>query len=379
MLRKVVFGILFALFCVSRCFAYGSISCAVGDAGSRCFGTAGEATAEGGDTLALSICTRQTGNTCNLAARLDNECVSLAYPSVSKNQMIVGRASTRELAAQYAIAACIRAFNVFSCNTQITLCDQKPSAPAPVVQQQAEPQSVSPAPPEEDHGFNILSDFYRILALLKLSQDVWTGIEFCLGVLVVTVAVAERAAIANFVIHGNLPYKIETRSQDIEILFVRSQRANWYGRAIFGFTAQMGMTDHQLSLVRRYWLGRVVAFDSLRRKRQNEFARLHLQLAAQAEAKPKDDKPLSQFLAFFRTIFFCLFWLFRSLISFLIGFLFIRVNVAKLVRGRLVESADLTLLMEAKTAIEQTSHYLKEYLKLAETFDNREEVYEPPA
>ena len=47
------------------------------------------------------------------------------------------------------------------------------------------------------------------------------------------------------------------------------------------------------------------------------------------------------------------------------------------VRGHLVESIDLVLLMEAKTAIEETSQYLKEYLLLAETFDGREEVYEP--
>ena len=104
---------------------------------------------------------------------------------------------------------------------------------------------------------------------------------------------------------------------------------------------------------------------------------LHVQLAAKVESKPKDPSTLAQILAFLWTIFFIFFWLIRALLSFTIGFFYIRVTIAKLVRGYLVESIDLVLLMEAKTAIEETSQYLKEYLLLAETFDGREEVYEP--
>jgi hypothetical protein len=33
--------------------------------------------------------------------------------------------------------------------------------------------------------------------------------------------------------------------------------------------------------------------------------------------------------------------------------------------------------MQAKQAIEETAVYLKEYLELAETFDGREELFEP--
>jgi hypothetical protein len=215
-------------------------------------------------------------------------------------------------------------------------------------------------------------------SLGKFIDDIRSGIGLGLGILIVVVAFAKRAALFNYIIHGNLPYKIEAPSEDIEVLFTRSQRVNWLGRVVFGLTAQMGMTEHQLLLVRRYWLGRVIAFDSLRRQRQNELARLHLQLAAKTESKPKDAGALSQVLSLLWTIFFIFFWLIRALLSFLVGFLYVRVTIAKLVRGHLVESIDLVLLMEAKTAIEETSQYLKEYLILAETFDGREEVYEPP-
>jgi hypothetical protein len=62
------------------------------------------------------------------------------------------------------------------------------------------------------------------------------------------------------------------------------------------------------------------------------------------------------------------------LFSFLFGFFFIRVTIAKLVRGTIVESKDLTLILQAKEAIEESATYLKEYLETANTFDGRDEV-----
>jgi hypothetical protein len=203
------------------------------------------------------------------------------------------------------------------------------------------------------------------------------GIWFGVGVLIVLLAYAKRAILTNFVIHGNLPLSLKHPADDIQVLFRRSQRINWYGRVIFSVTAQLGLTGKQLSLVRRYWLGRVIAFDSLRRQRQNELARLHLQLALKAESRSKDQKALSQIFAFIRTLLLMVFWLIRAVFSFFFGFLFIRVTLAKLVRGTLIESKDLVLLLQAKEEIESTSKYLKEYLELAETFDEREELHEP--
>lgn len=59
------------------------------------------------------------------------------------------------------------------------------------------------------------------------------------------------------------------------------------------------------------------------------------------------------------------------------GFLFIRVTIVKLARGALVESTNLVLLLQAKQAIEETATYLKEYLEVAETFHDQEEMFEP--
>jgi hypothetical protein len=186
-----------------------------------------------------------------------------------------------------------------------------------------------------------------------------------------------RHSIANWLIHGNLPIKLTNYADDIEVLFKRTQRVNWYGRVVFGIVARLGMTDAQLGLVRRYWLGRVIAFDSLRRQRQNKLAAMHLQLAARARTESKDAKVLSQIWAAIKTLFLIFFYLLRSLFSFLFGFIFIRVTIAKLVRGKLIESADLVLILQAKEAIEQSARYLKEYLVTAETFTGQEELFEP--
>ena len=121
--------------------------------------------------------------------------------------------------------------------------------------------------------------------------------------------------------------------EDIQCLFKRTQRVNWYGRTIFGIAADLAMTHQQLIDIRKYWLGRVVAFDSLRRQRQNQLARMHLQLAASVKSETKDKKPLSQLWAALKFLFLAVFYLIRALFSFLFGFLFIRVTIAKLVRG----------------------------------------------
>ena len=132
------------------------------------------------------------------------------------------------------------------------------------------------------------------------------------------------------------------------------------------------MTHQQLVDVRKYWLGRAIAFDSLRRQRQNDLVRMHLQLATTTTPQPKHKSALSQLLAILQWIFLFVFYLLRALISFFFGFLFIRVTVAKLVRGSIIESNNLVLILQAKQAIEETAKYLKEYLATANTFDGRD-------
>ena len=57
-----------------------------------------------------------------------------------------------------------------------------------------------------------------------------------------------------------------------------------------------------------------------------------------------------------------LFWVIIALFNLVMALFFIRVNIAKLVRGAIIESNDLTLILQAKEAIEETATYLKEYL-----------------
>jgi hypothetical protein len=220
------------------------------------------------------------------------------------------------------------------------------------------------------------TDYLRPMSPIVNVGAISAGIYFGMGIIIALLAYAKRAALGNFIIHGNLPRSLPVYAEDIGVLFKRSQRVNWYGRIIFGITARLGMTEAQLTLIRRYWLGRVIAFDSLRRQRQNELARMHLQLAASMKAEPKDKKALSQILAFIKTVLLSVFYLLRALFNFLFGFLFIRITIAKLARGKLIESKDLVLALQAKEAIEETARYLKEYLTVAETFDGREELFE---
>ncbi len=217
----------------------------------------------------------------------------------------------------------------------------------------------------------------RLLALIEATDYVTKGLFFGVGVVLVILVYAMRGNIINFLIHDNLPLELPVYGEDIQCLFKRTQRINWYGRVVFGIVVNLAMTHQQLIDIRKYWLGRVIAFDSLRRQRQNELARMHLQLAASVKSEAKDKKPLSQFLAALKTILLVVFYLIRALFSFLFSFLFIRVTIAHMVRGAIIESNDLVLILQAKDAIEQSTTYLKEYLTTANTFDGGDEIYEP--
>ena len=216
------------------------------------------------------------------------------------------------------------------------------------------------------------------MAIGQAVQSVSNGVALGIGVLIVLLAFLKRATILNLTIHGNLPLKLPVYGEDIQCLFKRTQRVNWYGRVVFGIVANLSMTNGQLTDVRKYWLGRVIAFDSLRRQRQNQLATMHLQLAVKAKSDAHDKKKFwSRRWATLRSLVKKLFWVVIALFNLVMALFFIRVNIARLVRGAIVESKDLTLILQAKQAIEESTTYLKEYLITANTFDGRDEIYEP--
>jgi len=286
-----------------------------------------------------------------LSYDFENRCV--AADVNQRGQLFYETGRTVQEAMDKSIRVCYDSMHA-GCEIAAVACDGDESRAEP-------PTQVRRVPPGLD-----LSDLPAKILLSSLLAF------FLFAILLVT-----RQRLINFVIHGALPYKATLPASDIQVSFTRKQRVNWYGRVVCGLVMQLALTEKQLALIRRYWLGRVVAFDSLRRQRQNRLAALYFQQARTAPATPKDDKLLSRVLACLRRFVLFVFWLIRSLISLLIGFLFIRVTIAKLVRGTLVESKDLLLLMEAKTAVEDSALYLKRYLELAETFDGRQDLYEP--
>jgi hypothetical protein len=165
---------------------------------------------------------------------------------------------------------------------------------------------------------------------------------------------------------------LTTGAKQIEVLVVRSQRMNWLNRVIFMIDAQMGVGAEQLDLISKYRLGKTIVFDSARRERQNELARTHLE-----SAREKSTRTICLWREEVRGFFRRLGLLLRALISFLLGFLFIRITLTKLIRGTHVESKSLDKILAAKNAIERGAADLKAYLEVAETFDGREDLFEP--
>lgn len=378
-MKALLLGLILAVVCLAQASAFGTIACqSQGASIIACTHSQDEKTESDSVTAALNMCNRlkSPDQNCITVGTVHDTCVSVYHTPNNAAYLSIKQDANFPTANFLAQAECTRTSFV-GCVLLLTFCDRTApsalSAPAPsTASKSAIPtQSSNPgfaAPWQMIANFEP-SDFVDVYA-------VRTGISFGIGIIIALLIFARRTSIANVLIHGNLPQKLPVYGEDIQVLFKRTQRVNWYGRVVFGIVANLAMTHQQLIDVRKYWLGRVIAFDSLRRQRQNELARMHLQLATSVKSDPKDKKPLSQLLAGLKFIFFVAFYLIRALFSFLFGFLFIRVTIAKLVRGTIVESKDLVLILQAKEAIEQSASYLKEYLSAANSFDGHDEVYD---
>lgn len=356
-MRVIIFSIILFAAATFQAHAAGAIFCRETDDTLTCFASVNKQNDDAANDAGQACLAGSGGADCFMpnVQTFTNRCAAVAAKNNShpSTTYIYAEAATKDGAMATALSRCNRAYG--ACSTVILACDGAAAfaAPEPIVAPHVGPVGL----------FNF--------------EAIRSGISFGIGIIIALLIYAKRAIIANVIIHGNLPQKVPVYAEDIQVLFKRTQRVNWYGRVVFGIIARLSMDHKQFSLVRRYWLGRVVAFDSLRRQRQNQLARMHLQLAASLKLESADKKKASSYLwTALKYYLFLTFYLLRALISFFIGFLFIRVTIAKLIRGKLVESKDLVLVLQAKDAIEDSAKYLKEYLITAETFDGREELFE---
>ena len=345
---RFLFILLFLFAFPNTTFAFGALVCGYDNnlKTTLCVISWDDSTRQAARDEATTLCNQKAFN-CLLKAEYERECLAASYSLNSADPLSIQRAPNLNLALQSAQQAC----GDLKCEQMIYHCD-------------------SPSP------YIFPSELQLLFPSLEFPA-IRTGISFGLGLILVLLIYARRASLLNFIVHGSLPYKLPVYGEDIQCLFKRTQRVNWYGRVVFGVVANLSMTHDQLTDVRKYWLGRIIAFDSLRRQRQNQLARMHLQLAAAAVPETKGKTALRQLWTALKYIFFVIFYLVRALFSFLFSFLFIRITIARLVRGTIVESRDLVLILQAKDAIDKSANYLKEYLAMANTFDGRDEVYEP--
>lgn len=388
-MRRIIFAIAITLIATDA-FAYGTVICHSLATGIDCVAVENAPRASDAAIAANQACqTRHptaAEDFCNISRSVlwqpfQNACVAVFTNSQRQTFLAVEQAAFNAIAT--AFTRCMNSSSEerrgLDCTRVALACDgngiplaSAAPAPAPLPAPAPNPapltpRRISPVPTPISNAIPLLDKFAPAtqITILVLFFSSLVGL-------------ATFIILFDLIIHANLPKSLHTYGEDIQVLFKHSQRVNWYGRVVFGLTARLGTTEKQLGLVRRYWLGRVIAFDSLRRQRQNELARLHLQLAMQAKSDPHDKKKFwSRRWATFRSFVKKLFWVFLAVFRLFLSFFFIRVTIAKLVRGTLVESKDLVLLLQAKEAIQESAIYLKQYLLLAETFHGQEELFEP--
>jgi len=212
----------------------------------------------------LALCHSQSLSNCSYAGptvAFSNQCRSVAA-AVTGSNWYAASGPNAQAAQDDAITYCGQNIQHVVCATVKTICDvadnttSRPtpsiSSPSPASKPIAQADATPTQQIIDKHAFDFLNDpnFYRMLIITKLVEDVWTGISIGIGILLVIVIFAKRAPILNYVIHGNLPYKLPVYGEDIQCLFKRTQRENWYGRVVFGIVVNLAMTHQQLIDVR---------------------------------------------------------------------------------------------------------------------------------
>lgn len=328
MRRFVYFPMLItALICLApkECLAAAAVACGYQNGAVRCAAALRFPTNEEAQQHAIDFCWKSGIEACQSELGFSSECRSVVLLPTrvwSMGQNAISAANLARETCEHATYSqpgqCAIAFTV--CEASNYLGDIGPS-PAletpgqtiiaysfPTVTPLPPPASSPPPPPPaapvthpiivERSPLSPPSSFpndFHVPTLWEIfnMDKIESGIAFGIGVVIVLLIFAKRTAIVNFIVHDRLPYKLPVYGEDIQCLFKRTQRVNWYGRVIFGIVANLSTTHAQLTDVRKYWLGRVIAFDSLRRQRQNELALMHLQLALSKTPETKDKNACS--------------------------------------------------------------------------------------
>ena len=189
---------------------------------------------------------------------------------------------------------------------------------------------------------------------------------------------AFRTSIINFIVQGNLPTKLPVYGEDTGPLQTHSTDELVRPRCLRRHCAARydAPTASDVAEILAWACCRVrqLAPPPAESTRRNAPA---VGRDSEAGEHKRKDAAVAVGLAMLNFLFLFCSTCFRALFSFLFGFLFIRVTIAKLVRGKLIESKDLVLVLQAKQAVEDSTKYLREYLITANTFDGREEMFEP--
>lgn len=413
-MKAFLLGCLFTIGLLTKAFAYGAIACQMQDGKViDCDYEENVQTEDEAKASALDICNdiKSSNEFCVAGGTIHNTCYA-AF--LSREGILSSIKDTHvEVARSLAQAQC-KQFSVF-CQELFTFCDPAPTTTAT--------QNASGAKAAEGISaffdalmwlnrymwagafagnvilFSLLFRFIKshserasivgtltavaLLGATTLPNNPWPFQNVYFGIAVVglqrTCAIGILAAGLPFVyfvvvslFDSGLPGNMPTASQHIEVLIQRSQRRSLFKRVIFIVDARMGVSVEQLELMRKYRLGRTIVFDSARRERQNELARTHFEMA-----REKASRPICLWREEVRGLLRRLYYLIRSLVSFLLGFLFVRVTLGKLIKGAHVESKSLETIMAAKHAMERAAGDLKVYLEVAESFDGREDLFEP--
>src|SRR5258708_640534 len=134
----------------------------------------------------------------------------------------------------------------------------------------------------------------------------------------------------------------------MQLKIQRSQRtAGLMSKVVYAVNARIQLSPEEDALVRKYGLGKNIAYDSEARKQHVETAAATVRVG-----------------------------LIRGLAAGVMASLSLHVTIDSLMKGQVIETKSLDELIGAEDAIREACEKVKLHLEIAATFDEREMVFE---
>jgi hypothetical protein len=163
----------------------------------------------------------------------------------------------------------------------------------------------------------------------------------------------------------------------MQVLVRRSQYEGFWGTIYYTLDVLIEPSPDEAKLIARHGVGDIIVFDSQQRREYFERAQEHADAAGSHPIFQTSNNPEQVFIDTLTSIGSTLYSIGGSTYNLIAGSLEVRITINDLINGAHIESDQSGEILDAEHIIKKSITALKAHLSNLQTFDDRQELYEP--